>query len=713
MPGVDVLADCFERIFSRNLESQTVEIDENPLRHFESSGNSGLGSWWPRPTNEFFFVFREGIERTNLQYAELYSLLRRHCTLSNNRGSFSYLRFETRETVEAMIRSLAEDYYVHPTVRDANNKGAADENTIANLVANRFLRQFECLAIVEPFAQSCSVAIPLGLDLDLEAVVGLSGYIHSAGRTIYRRPIAKARYDEFERDLRHHLKAVPVPGGKKRLFVPFAVEDFLDGPTSLDALRIPVEKWTMGGLELPDVFARLRRQAECQAFLEHASALDQRSKHRELRRDQQVSGDSTIWFFADKSAKGPPDGTFTATHYICYEQLLTNCSPFLVMDEDKVGWLGPVTCPHSLTSAFLNLAIETEMTGVLVDPFSGSGTTAMEGLKFPNLITRGSDLDPLSADTARFNEQILALSSAKLLALRDFVVVLSRVVDGSESGLIAQASGPSLEEAKKVLDWALALARNDRATPGNLDELALHEQAAYFLSHKARAREMTPIWRKILQGENRAVGDLSNQILVRTLEDAVRYFEQLEHLASRDWTSHPQVPSLQTADGEPSGYSRMVTVASRVLAEGRSTYFVMPLNDESDLTPANFIVCDPPYGVNTSEDVDTLAELYDTMICKCLEALAVAGGSLVLCLPEQTFSGRPSGSFTHRKMVELALQVHAADGQIRTRPRAIRAYGLDETYRSKYYWRSRHALERTVLHYEVMPNSVSLDNSRA
>ena len=189
---ISLLTEAFRRCIS--VTEGSVKVVENPLRAFETS-------WWNRGSQEWTFVFREGLTVTNLQYAELFSLLSKHVEFDSDSKVPNLLRFESRERMSEFIRGLCNDYFLQPT-REPTEAAMLETS---RKVAKRFHNQLSTVGLIDPFLGSCNVALPKGAILDAEAVCGYSGYVHSCGRSIYRRTISKSDQTELFADLETHF----------------------------------------------------------------------------------------------------------------------------------------------------------------------------------------------------------------------------------------------------------------------------------------------------------------------------------------------------------------------------------------------------------------------------------------------------------------------------------------------------------------------------
>src|SRR5205807_5703993 len=114
------------------------------------------------------------------------------------------------------------------------------------------------------------------------------------------------------------------------------------------------------------------------------------------------------------------------------------------------------------------------------------------------------------------------------------------------------------------------------------------------------------------------------------------------------------------------------------------------------------IVTDPPYGFNTDDDLQSLAELYVTAIGKMILALK-QDGHLVLCLPDRSHTGRRSPFFTHKELITQQV-LSLAERAVPKREVIIPAYAVPkqkDLFRPPYYWESERALRRAILHFRV------------
>ena len=94
-------------------------------------------------------------------------------------------------------------------------------------------------------------------------------------------------------------------------------------------------------------------------------------------------------------------------------------------------------------------------------------------------------------------------------------------------------------------------------------------------------------------------------------------------------------------------YSKRATVLKRNLNQ-------LPPNS------CDVIVADPPYGFNTTEEIQRLAELYSTMVDKMILALKKKeGGQIVIAVPDWSHTGRQLPLFALKDLLTQQLIIAA------------------------------------------------------
>ena len=112
----------------------------------------------------------------------------------------------------------------------------------------------------------------------------------------------------------------------------------------------------------------------------------------------------------------------------------------------------------------------------------------------------------------------------------------------------------------------------------------------------------------------------------------------------------------------------------------------------------NVIICDPPYGFNTTEEQGKLADLYGRFIRAAVAALRDEG-HLIVCLPAESYTGRDLPYCTRASVIVNAVLIEAQrqGKEVYTPGRSMPARMLAPPY----YWEAERALRRTILHFRV------------
>jgi tRNA G10 N-methylase Trm11 len=376
--------------------------------------------------NSFVIVFRKSTAVTNLQYAELLSLLPETLSSPGREQSLPIMHSarELREDLETLWASSVchlpsfQQYcsLVNRTNSQMAPKSAEQKQAIklarndlitqiSEIYTSSYKDQFENTVLLEPFSCSCCLGLPPFFILNLPKLVSQSGYIHSAGFAALVRNFTKAdpqelinKLEEFHSVLvAHYKKKNPTAKFSQIKFCVYSHESFdlhesqmekLSLKDGMDRLKIFANKSFIGTLSIADLPIYIPRALGTDKYhvladtLHHTDAI---SRYREKYAGKDEIP-STVFLFRDNSIglEGMPG---RESFYICYAQTVMNGNPFQLFEEDKLGWLGPVTTPHSLASSMINIArrglSKTNASPVTFwDPFCSSGTIPLEISRF-------------------------------------------------------------------------------------------------------------------------------------------------------------------------------------------------------------------------------------------------------------------------------------------------------------------------------------------
>lgn len=662
--------------------------------HFDGVGF--FKHWFMKLGTAYHFLFQKNLAVTNIQFAELLSLLVRY-RKDPFKGS-GRLQFLTVEEFDARITEALSTF-----IRDKRAPSRDEQEAAFTAIADRYWDLLANIAVVKPLYGSCAVYLPPGVTVQLNMICAQSGYIHSCGRSIFLRNVAKARMEDFFAGLDDYLERrhTEVSDTATRVFfVPYAHEDFSNYDRSnaprlrhgLDEVKLYVHKFHMGPMTLVDIIKRMRRRYRSQMLIPAPGDFTQKHSHQQ-RHHEGAEVDRTLWLFIDRSTQSEPDHT---RYYVCYEQLFVNENCFHVLDENKPAWVAHVTIPHTLMGAMINLALMYAPPGELrvADPFVGSGTAFLELSKHENVRPFVSDHSAGANQLTRDNLEFFSLDSVGLGSL------ISDLQHLAAHLRVGSASIPS-----RVLQSYLAVTKQLDGLPKEGDPLSprilkwlkmqdLCTRVFFYTGLKAVVRHGGAIRRKT---------ESPRDALAAELELLATEIQGLRNVIMRQAAGECRTQGGVCVYG--GNYSLACGVSRKRLLQQVAVHCVddKELVKRCDATVAlkrnyyDLIVTDPPYGFNTDEDLHGLSTLYRNMIGHFLRALR-DGGQLIIALPDASYIGRPFLFFTRSEMVvhqilvaarELGMDV-LATGHTGSRPLVARP---------PYYWESERALRRSILHF--------------
>jgi hypothetical protein len=173
------------------------------------SGERFFQNWFGIHGCSLFFLFKKNLRVTNIQFGELFALLRSylHCTQTGR--CMRDVQFLTagrfQQVVQELVRSLM------PSTELGTVKDLVQLSTL-------YAPLLRSTVVIEPFQGSCAVYLPPLLQLDLAVVCGLSGYIHSCGYAIYVRKANDSTPESFVGAMSAHLDRVLSEGLPRAFF---------------------------------------------------------------------------------------------------------------------------------------------------------------------------------------------------------------------------------------------------------------------------------------------------------------------------------------------------------------------------------------------------------------------------------------------------------------------------------------------------------------
>jgi len=694
-------------------------------------------------------IFKSDKSRTNIQRAELLSLLTSH-TIAAQHDDLISLNVPLQFFSTSELRESLADTWVSLVPDRETFTRFVDDDEVYQSVGNTILSAFFSLAVysvvVDFFECSAAIFPAPGLAVDFETLLRQSGYIHSIGKTIYLRNVRKTSVMEIQHNLAEHIfNEVPVDDDSKVPFCLYCNEIFDDYQTrgenediagGIENLKFRSEKFFFGGRPIYSFRDALLRDP---IISEKVEFIGSGSSYREQISQINNRHPGTIWLYRDQK-RGETDENF----FICYHQTIVNADTFLQADEDKPAWLGPVTLPQSLASAMLSLTrpyFDLSDSPVIIDPFLGSGTTLFEAFKMFNAPDFwGGDINPATKQAVFDNATLLAGESDIISKVLDSIENLLTGKDQKLSvkqfsenyGAFIQGGMSAFELAGATRDVAAEVFQKchlfvagkiseNQNTQGagldphravralsssSVDEIFskfegkpdIYQRILIYCYWKATLRNSSAFLEKRRKVPDKVFQELKNFLLfMRRVENGTR---------TRQVTPEGvEIPALLFSDGVSPDTSQLNeflrTKQDQLICgeqNGNLSQFFQSLPDNVRIRGADIIITDPPYGFNTDhEGAADLFKLYDILI---EEIVAIVGSQthLLICLPEESHNGQTLPSFVTKSWFLPRLLQQAASKRVEVIEHSKVWPGSANSGKAPYYWRSERALTRSVLH---------------
>lgn len=683
-------------MISPKINSKKAQINEfytsisTSIENKEFRWDKFFQKWYRESGEGYFFLFKKNLSVTNAQFAELFALLRRNSKYSFDVNSKPNLLFHNTNHIKATFVD---------TINAVLEDDTGNENKHIKKFCKRYIEIYSNTISIDIFYGSCAIYFPPGIDLDLESVVFKSGYIHSAGTVVFVRNILKSRKADFITSLQSYVSSknyeykVPI--------VAYCHEDFSsDDRESKELLdkgiennKIYVEKMSMGRFRLSTVLNGLKKDKVLGDIIQLPEA-------GSFKKHQNFNTKTTIWLITDRGTSGNSiKNRGQARYYILYEQKFKSDNPFYIFDENKPAWKSHTTLPHSLTAALLNIS-NFDKNRVICDPFGGTGTTWLEVMRMNDKQPfYSSDLSSLTKQLHSDNIEFFTLSKQKLNNLIskldnfDYSIIESH--NSIQLELLTTNTNPLLP-AVKLLDEVRASQPEEEheydftsELKDKLQKLEFEERLFFYLMLKAELRNKGELNRKRLK-------------LGQAMKKEIETFKNQVGLFAKQFKNTNKVNGKYFLESGKYSQNVIPTLVNKSLDNYKEiiTKYVKDSRSAIDLksNSVDIIICDPPYGFNTMEKDEELAELYQIFITSAIEALK-KDGQLIMCLPSESFTGRDLPYCTNSNIVSRQI-INTANNLGREVYKPAISLPNSEFY-PPYYWEADKVLSRIILHFHI------------
>lgn len=702
--------------------------------------NSFFENWFTKNGKTYNFIFKQNLFVTNLQFRELIDLIRLNVKKGSERPQINFMT--TNEFID-LTSNIIESFIDEKALKNIREKNidVSEIRSKLEIICKNYGSLFENIIVIDAFYTSCIVSVPNDLELNVQQICFQSGYIHSCGENIYTRNMKKAKYDAFVDRLETYLQDYKEPLN----FIMYTHEDF---PIKnkmyvndfqkhgLDEIKFYLEKFYMQDISLIQVVEHLRNDTRLEGKIKIMGKAEAKQSHAE----------ESIWMIIDRSIGSDLKYPGDKRYYICYKQMYINENPFHIFDEDKPGWINPVTIPHTLVGAMINIGRGEWPNNVkeryrVIDPFVGSGTTGLEVLKYDDIDFWGGDKCEISQMIARMNLKFFAMDIKDLQYIQDLVLVYLEGLNAEKYRMIMKElnikKGEEEEEEEKEKEIKSTLAQGIRFQLTNIRDQFKEEvimvnftsiineisktiknaisskNKTFFTEEKVEFIAQLFVlltWRRYKHNESR-YKKTDNFYLIRDSAEEFKGFlyRLLSYIHLRERSKD------DIMDGNNEGrmvtylgkYTRACTINSKFIyhnisgsaSQIRDGIDVIDFLKSFEENKVDLIITDPPYGFNTAEEKKSFSELYIEFINAMVRVMD-NGGQIIMCLPSVSYSGKTVNVFAQKEIVSRLFMIAAQENNMFIAENEGNFPKPREIFSFPFYWDSEKALRRDIVRFQ-------------
>ena len=709
---------------------EKISIFQKCIKHYCKERHF-FDPWFKQYGYSYTFIFKQSLKVTNIQYAELISLIKDNIKFEpdDDKDSIQFLCVsDFNETIENLLSSFSENF-----------SELQEDEDLLKCIEDSYLSLFKHIIVVDAFWNSCVIFLPYNMALNIETVCAQSGYVHSCGNNIYTRRISKAEKNIFYDIIDSYITKNKIKNNT--LFVPYSHEDFTpfdrdEGQSflknGLDEIKFYAEKFYMGEFSFTDVIhemeSRFKEKLEIPKAGDYHLCIKGKSK-------------SSIFLIVDRRPLNEQSNyPSREVFYICYEQKYINENPYHLFDENKPGWIDHVTIPHTLMGSMLNIAMpiakkyrekDTDKINIL-DPFVGSGTTYLESLKYFDINFSGSDLTPLATIVAKDNLLFFRLK------YDDLNKIYLRVCHW-QSALIGENTSAFSEKEREYINTKIntinvemskSATRHFKRGSDSIYTNVIKEFEIIMNNFDENHQDVDSIIKECLDGLKEFDAHLCFYLCLKAYKRNIKgfnrksvdlycaLFRELEKFGTEitnliklrkriDKIDNDEIKQNGQNVSYLANFSNGCSVdidkldVDNVEKTIKSNRDVIEELNESTENKYDIIITDPPYGFNTHEETKEFARLYADMLPKMLNKLK-PHGQLLICLPEASNTGRMIHYFTQKRIIMHQLLTYASKNRSIILPLNIISTPK-WLYKAPYFWESEKVLRRSILHFVITP----------
>lgn len=769
----EILLGAFEdaKVIEKSDDRTLYRLDiQRVVRNFKADWLYANQSSLPLPTNatsgSHLFLLQKNLNVTNISMAEIVVLLRLH-TIHRDSRQTKDIHFFSEEEYSTHLSNVIASLYADIPICTEDEFSKITSGLIASLLSNHASIIYDTV-IFDSFFTSVLIHIPLSLSVNVDLIVAESGYISSAGHAIYIRKADKAEIYDLERSLSTYLEYSNV---EKPVYITPYTNEYLEPyeqkfstvsiRNGLDGVRLELRKHQLSAVPLRDALNSIATRVD---GLVLARGLENYSTER---KNSTAGKTCTIWLIADHRYITTSEQTYVRSrqaHLIVYAQYQLNSNQLILFKERKPAWTAPITLPHTLSGAMINLARlnlvdeQANARPIILDPFCGTGTTLFDAsIRIPHAVVVGLDRDPLMPAMVRDNLEFFSMDRH---AVADLLAQVGRVaselrthVDGNArpgfrpiKDLICEVATPieapmaaahhepqaDLELALKMFLRELTLvvggagALLDRGVEHLLNNHFSAELVALFHGGRVPYRSRLffyLVWRAIASRRHALRGDTGSlyAVILKELDTFLKELDEyhgdicvdpagsINNEFQNVWGTYSRASLVDISRMRERADNLRVVGEDELLGaiENSGPGIRISTVQKSEETLAklegkiDLLIGDPPYGFNTnSSDTLDMQEFYSRFIDSAVGSLK-RGGQLMITVPAFARNGRHIPYFQTRGVLTRQI-IAGAEKRGRRVINIVRTNPADKAlFNPPFYWQSVSALSRSILWFTI------------
>jgi hypothetical protein len=233
--------------------------------------NKFIHSWYTWGGGSYYFLFRNSLDTTDIQFSELVSLIRMNSYSAEDGSQVFPFQFNSSKEFKQRLESLWESL----------GKPRKDERELTeNFYGTYYNDLFGSTILVDCYYGSAVVHVPKTLTIKPEMICAESGYIYACGKAIYVRKTSKlGLLEDLENKLQIHLDSRGTEDSRKTLFTTFSHEQFFEEPKPYilerqrlglvpgltkerEDIKVYLSKYYFGDLHITDVLEKLNQNKQ-------------------------------------------------------------------------------------------------------------------------------------------------------------------------------------------------------------------------------------------------------------------------------------------------------------------------------------------------------------------------------------------------------------------------------------------------------------------